>query len=152
MAVAIRRMEKRDIAEAVEIERECFSEPWSVADYNETLLLPYAFYYVAQEEGGHILGIMGLRNVAGEGEITNVAVRPVFRRQGIAAGLMKRLLADGRALGIRDFTLEVRKGNAPAIALYERYGFRAEGMRPGFYEKPKEDCLILWLRGSRDGE
>jgi ribosomal-protein-alanine N-acetyltransferase len=148
MKIAIRRMEKKDIAGAVEIEHLCFSEPWSEADYNETLLLPYASYYVAEADLPEhpVVGICGLRNIAGEGEITNVAVRPVWRGQGIARQLLDRLLSEGRKDGIRMFTLEVRAGNMPAIALYESFGFRTEGVRKGFYSRPAEDCLIQWLR------
>lgn len=146
MNLSVRRMTKEDIAQAVEIERICFSEPWSEADYNESLLLDYAKYFVALLGDDVIIGICGVRNLAGEGEITNVAVRPDYRGQGIARMMLEELLGNARREGIRAFTLEVRAGNAPAIALYERLGFRTEGVRPGFYSKPKEDALIQWLR------
>ena len=73
-------------------------------------------------------------------------MRPDYRGQGIARMMLEELLGNARREGIRAFTLEVRAGNAPAIALYERLGFRTEGVRPGFYSKPKEDALIQWLR------
>ena len=60
--------------------------------------------------------------------------------------MMRQLLERGRGLGIGDYTLEVRAGNAPAIGLYERLGFVSEGKRPGFYEDPKEDAVIYWKR------
>ena len=92
------------------------------------------------------MGTIGLKNIAGEGEVTNVAVLPSWRGQGIGGRLMERLLADGKNEGIEAFTLQVRAGNLPAIRLYESFGFAAEGRRPGFYEKPKEDALIYWKR------
>ena len=149
MSFIIRRMEKRDIPQVVEIEKLCFTEPWSEEDYNESLLLPYASYYVAElmaEGQPVILGMCGLRLILDEGEITNVAVRPAFRGQGIGRQMLTKLLEDGRRAGGRAFTLEVRAGNAPAIALYEGLGFRYEARRPGFYTKPVEDALLYWLK------
>ncbi len=93
-----------------------------------------------------IVGICGIRKIMGEGEITNVAVLPVYRRCGIAEGMLTRLLEESRAEGVDDFTLEVRSGNVPAIRLYERLGFVSEGTRPRFYRNPQEDALIMWLR------
>ena len=144
----IRRMEAGDISEVAEIEKLCFSEPWSEAVYRATLLLPYANFYVAEEmkEGGRILGMIGLENIAGEGEISNVAVRPQCRKQGIGHALMEHVLAAGADLGIRDFTLEVRAGNTAAIALYESFRFVSEGRRRAFYDRPVEDALIMWRR------
>ncbi len=142
---AVRRMKEADLAGVLFVERACFSDPWSEKVYRETLALPYAFYYVAEEEG-RIVGTAGLQVIAGEGEISNVAVLPEMRRRGTAAAILDRLLAEAEASGVTDFTLEVRAGNRPAIALYEGFGFREEGRRPGFYEHPKEDALILWKR------
>lgn len=142
---AVRRMKEADLAGVLFVERACFSDPWSEKVYRETLALPYAFYYVAEEEG-RIVGTAGLQVIAGEGEISNVAVLPEMRRRGTAAAILDRLLAEAEASGVTDFTLEVRAGNRPAIALYEGFGFREEGRRHGFYEHPKEDALILWKR------
>ena len=110
----------------------------------------YAHYYVA-EEAGEITGYCGLRNMAGEGEITNVAVAPLFRRKGTGRRLMEYLLKKAPSCGIGDCTLEVRAGNSPAISLYESLGFRTEGIRPGFYAKPREDALIMWKRQEEQG-
>ena len=84
--------------------------------------------------------------MAGEGEISNVAVAEKFRRRGIGRKLMEYMLKEAPSFGIGDLTLEVRVSNAPAISLYESLGFHKEGVRPGFYEKPKEDALIMWKR------
>ena len=81
-----------------------------------------------------------------EGDVTNVVVEESWRGQGLGRSLMTRLLEDGKARGIRAFTLEVRTGNKGAIRLYEELGFRSEGVRKGFYDLPKEDAYIMWKR------
>lgn len=78
--------------------------------------------------------------------MTNIAVFPEYRGRGIGAALTKALLVEGRKRGMNAFTLEVRVGNQAAIHIYEKLGFRSEGVRKGFYEKPKEDALIMWRR------
>ena len=95
--------------------------------------------------GGDAAG-RGVRDILGEGEITNVSVLPGFRGRGISRRLLRMLLREAGERGTRVFTLEVRAGNRPAIALYESLGFRTEGVRRGFYEKPAEDALIMWKR------
>jgi len=141
----IRPMEKDDVVEASDIESQVFSMPWKAEDFLEMINAPYAYYYVAIL-GGRIVGITGLRDIAGEGEITNVVVAPEYRRQGIALELMKTALDKCDDLNIEDITLEVRVSNKPAISLYEEVGFVGEGVRPGFYERPHEDALIMWKR------
>lgn len=154
MAV-IRRMKEEDAEQASALEADNFSDGWTKRDFEETLRLDYAYYYVAEEDG-HLIGICGLRNIAGEGEITNVSVDIRYRQKGVASALLEHTLKKGGELGIRDFTLEVRISNAPAIGLYEKFGFRGEGVRKGFYEKlqedgEREDALIMWKRQAMDG-
>lgn len=143
--IVVRRMEEMDISRAAELERDNFSEPWSENAFFEAIHLDYACYYVA-EDGDRIIGICGLRNIAGEGEIANVAVDQGCRRRGVAAMLLAEALEEGKRQDIEAFTLEVRAGNEPAIRLYEKFGFKREGIRKNFYEKPAEDALIMWKR------
>lgn len=147
----IRRMRQEDIAAAVAVEEQCFADPWTETAYRGTLLLPFAHYYVAESRQEGILGIIGLELVAGEGEISNVAVLPRYRRRGIGHALMEQVLTDGRQNGSHAFTLEVREGNTTALALYESFGFRVEGRRRHYYDRPTEDALILWLRENPAG-
>ncbi len=159
----IRRMEERDVRQAAALEAAHFSDPWTENAFLETLRLDYAHYYVAEAEmeeqsvpseegkGCHVIGICGLRDIAGEGEITNVSVDIRYRRKGVAAAMLKRVLEDGAKLGIEAFTLEVRRGNLPAVRLYEKFGFAQEGVRRDFYENPREDALIMWKRQESDG-
>lgn len=147
--ISIRRMTQKDVSAAASLERECFSEPWSEHAYEDTLANENALYLVAEGRNGILAGMCGLLDILGEGNISNVAVREEFRRQGIAGRMLWELLEQGRELGITGFTLEVRASNEAAVRLYEKMGFVCEGRRKNFYEKPREDALILWKREER---
>ncbi len=97
-------------------------------------------------EAERIVGIIGLRDIAGEAEITNVAVKGEYRGLGIGRKLLEKALDQCSQLKINDVTLEVRASNQVAINLYESVGFKGEGYRPNFYEHPTEDALIMWKR------
>ena len=145
----IREMTVEDAAAAAELEKECFCMPWSQKIYETTLANKDTLYLLAEEDtpdGKVLVGMCGLQNILGEADISNVAVKQEFRRQGIAEKLLGRLLEEGRRQGIYAFTMEVRSSNEAAINLYEKYGFVTEGIRKRFYEKPVEDALIMWLR------
>lgn len=146
----IRELTAADVEAASRIEQEAFSMPWSPRDFLEMVEADYAYYYVAEVEG-EIVGCCGIRNIAGEGEITNVVVASGFRGRGIGRMLMEHMLTEAPYHGIGDCTLEVRVSNTPAIHLYESLGFKSEGVRPGFYEKPKEDAMIMWKRQAAHG-
>lgn len=141
----IREMEAADVEAASRLESEAFSMPWSSRDFLEMVEADYANYYVA-ELNGKIVGCCGIRNIAGEGEITNVVVDAAYRNQGIGKQMMRHMLKKAAGRNITVCTLEVRLSNTPAIRLYESLGFKGEGVRPGFYERPVEDALIMWKR------
>ena len=141
----IRELAVADVEAVSRIEEAVFSMPWKPNDFLTMIEADYAHYFVAEEDG-EIAGYCGVRNMAGEGEISNVAVAEKFRRRGIGRKLMEYMLKEAPSFGIGDLTLEVRVSNAPAISLYESLGFHKKGVRPGFYEKPKEDALIMWKR------
>ena len=141
----IREMKADDVEIVSKIESEVFSMPWSAKDFLEMVEADYAYYYVAELDG-EIAGCCGIRNIAGDGEITNVVVAPSYRRRGIALKMMEYMLEEAVKAGIGDCTVEVRVSNQPAIRLYERLGFKGEGIRPHFYDKPDEDALIMWKR------
>ena len=143
--VTVREMKASDVEAVSEIEHEAFSMPWSAEDFLEMVEADYAHYYVA-ESNGRIVGCCGVRNLMGEGEITNVVVAASYRRQGIGREMLEYLLREVKTLGIGDCTLEERESNTPEISLYESLGFHGEGVRPRFYEKPVEDALIMWKR------
>lgn len=128
----------------VELEEATFSIPWSRADFEREIKKnSMAIYYVAAEEG-KILGYAGMWHVVTEGHITNVGVLEEMRGRGIGSMLMEKMMETARKKKMTGMTLEVRMGNAPAQALYHKFGFRAEGVRKNYYADTKEDAIIMW--------
>ena len=146
MHVRIVPMNGDHLDEVAELERICFSVPWSRNMLAEELDNLLSAFLVALDDNDRVVGYAGLQVVLDEGYITNVAVRPECRRQGVAGKLLQVFLDFAKANKLAFLTLEVRASNAPAIGLYEKLGFVSEGIRPGFYEKPKEDAVIMWKR------
>ena len=103
-------------------------------------------YLVAIASNGDVVGMCGLIIGPFEAEVMNVGVHPRYRGRGIAKALMQALLEAGNQRGVKEYTLEVRVSNNSAIHIYESCGFVSEGIRPNFYEKPKEDAMIMWKR------
>ena len=141
--ISFSEITEADVEAVSEIEARTFSMPWKAEDFLEMINLDYAYYIVARVDD-EIVGCCGVRNMCGDGEITNVVRKEEFRGRGIVETMLKYLMDSGRERGIRRYTLEVRRSNAPAISLYEKLGFSCEGVRPRFYEKPVEDALIYW--------
>ena len=143
--MVIREMQQQDVDAVTVLEAASFSQPWLRHDFEEILTNPDRFYFVAVE-GEEVLGGCMLTDIAGEGDISNVAVALEYRRKGIAHALLEHLVQFGKDRGIRDFTLEVREQNVAARGLYEGLGFKSEGIRPNFYDRPKDNAVIMWLR------
>lgn len=131
--------------EVAELERICFSVPWSRNMLAEELDNLLSAFLVALDDSGKVVGYAGVQVILDEGYITNVAVRPECRRQGIAAKLLQVFLDFARANQLAFLTLEVRASNYDAIALYGSRGFRSVGRRKNYYEHPKEDAIIMTL-------
>ena len=144
MSVKIVPMTADHLEELEKLERICFSRPWSRKMLAEELENQCAAFLVAEDSvSGRVLGYAGLMVVADEGYITNVAVFPEYRRQGIAAQILQVFLQFAAANHLAFLTLEVRPSNAAAIALYQGFGFEEVGRRKNYYDLPKEDALIL---------
>ena len=144
MNIKIVPMNADHLEELEKLERLCFSRPWSRKMLAEELENQCAAFLVAQDgETGQVIGYAGLLVVADEGYITNVAVDPSRRRQGVAAQLLQVFDNFARGNQLAFLTLEVRPSNAAAIALYEGFGFAEAGRRRNYYDLPKEDALIL---------
>ena len=143
MHVRIVPMTADHLDEVAELERICFSVPWSRNMLAEELDNLLSAFLVALDDSGRVVGYAGVQVVLDEGYITNVAVRPECRRQGIAGKLLQVFLdfANGNRLAF--LTLEVRASNYDAIALYGSRGFRSVGRRKNYYEHPKEDAIIM---------
>ncbi len=144
-AVKVRIMTKEDVSSVADIEKQCFSEPWSENAFLATLGDGNYIFMVAEADG-QILGMAGVIKSFDEGDITNVATLSEVRGRGIARKVLSALFEEALSQGITSLTLEVREHNVPAIRLYESLGFICEGKRPGFYDNPKEDALIYWRR------
>lgn len=136
--ISIEKFSKEHLDDVYKIECTCFSHPWSKADLENQLGLDTSYFVVALD-GETAVGYMGLQIFCGEGYVTNVAVLPEYRRQGIAQKLILKELENE----MNFITLEVRKSNAPAINLYQKMGFENVGIRPRFYTAPDEDAVIM---------
>lgn len=140
--IKIHQMTEADVKGIAEIEKTCFSRPWSEDSITEELTNENARFFVA-EKNGETVGYMGMHIVLDECYIANVAVLPIHRRQGIG----ERLLSYGESIAQNEncsfISLEVRVSNSGAIALYEKSGFERAGERKNFYSDPQENALIM---------
>ena len=138
----IRQMKKEDILQLAELEKLCFSDPWSVSAFEYELKNPLSLWLVAAD-GDIVAGYVGSQTVMDESDMMNIAVAPAYRRQGIAEQLIASLIEGLQQRQSHCLTLEVRVSNEPAISLYHKLGFLQVGRRPGYYRNPREDALIL---------
>lgn len=139
--VTIREMTEDDINSIAELEKECFSEPWSETSLRDELTNETARFYVLRD-GKNLLGYIGANNICNEVYITNVAVNSECRGKGYGKILVNHLIKQSESERAFFITLEVRKSNENAIKLYEKCGFKLIGERKNFYSKPTEDALI----------
>ena len=143
MHVRIVPMNADHLDEVAELERICFSTPWSRNMLAEELDNMLSAFLVALDDRDRVVGYAGVQVILYEGYITNIAVRPECRRQGIAAKLLQVFMDFAKANQLSFLTLEVRASNYDAIALYGSRGFRSMGRRKNYYEHPREDALIM---------
>ncbi|MBE6961322.1 MAG: ribosomal-protein-alanine N-acetyltransferase [Ruminococcaceae bacterium] len=143
MHVRIVPMTADHLDEVAELERICFSAPWSRNMLAEELDNALSAMLVALDDSGRVVGYAGVQVILDEGYITNVAVRPECRRQGIAGKLLDVFLNFAQGNKLAFLTLEVRASNEAAIILYGRHGFRGVGRRRNYYEHPREDAIIM---------
>lgn len=143
--VIIREMRYSDLDELAVIEQASFSVPWTRGMLEEECFNSLARYRVIEYQG-IIAGYIGMWHIMDEGHITNLAVRPEFRRRGFAGKLLQDLIDYAAENDINAITLEVRVSNIPAISLYESFGFQVEGRRKNYYADNGEDALIMWLK------
>lgn len=140
----IRAAAPADAQQMAALDKICFTVPWSLESFEQELTVNDKAIYIVAEIDGQLAGYAGMWQILDEGHITNVAVSPEHRRQGIAAAVLTELIAEGSRRGIRAFTLEVRASNVAAQELYRGFGFQTAGIRPGYYEDNKEAALIMW--------
>ena len=135
-------MNEYHVAQVAELEKLCFSDPWSENSVASELKNPLSLWLIAEEDGV-VCGYVGSQTVLGETDMMNIAVRPDCRRKGVASALITELICRLKGQGSHILRLEVRESNLPAIALYEALGFTRLGLRRNYYRNPKENALIL---------
>lgn len=125
------------------LERTCFSTPWSKDLLASEIYNNNSNFLVAVDESNRVLGYVGLKFILDEGYITNIAVFPQYRNNGVASELLKKIIEFGDSKNLKFISLEVRKSNVYAISLYKNLGFIFAGERKNFYSTPKEDAFIM---------
>ena len=135
-------MQEKHLPALAELEKQCFHAPWSEKMMREDL---GGGIFLVAEQDVEVQGYVGCQTVLDEGYITNVAVSPDFRRQGIARALIAELTAKAGENKLAFVTLEVRESNAPAIALYAGAGFAPVGKRKNFYSNPTENAVLMTI-------
>jgi ribosomal-protein-alanine N-acetyltransferase len=138
----IRRLTYADLPHVIAIERRAFPTPWSLAMFVLELSKPSGICLAAEQEGS-LIGYLVCSRYDTVWHLMNVAVDERLRRRGVATALIERLFELADTDG-EQYTLEVRSSNTGAIALYERFGFRAAGRRRGYYHDNREDAVIMW--------
>ena len=148
--ISISIMTAADADEVAEVDKICFAVPWSAKSFHDEAENELAIYFVARD-GGKCIGYAGFWNVSGEGGITNIAVLPEYRRQGVASKIITEMIKKANKLSLELLTLEVRRSNTAAQSLYNKFGFEVIGERKRYYSDNREDALIMTLKLTGEG-
>ena len=144
----VKRMEEGDLNQVVKIEEQLFSMPWTYDGFRSGISQDGSIFLVAISEE-KVVGYLGMYCSFDEGEITNVGVQTDMWNQGIGRKLMDAALMLAKDRNIEHLILEVRKSNEQAIGLYKKTGFEEIGLRPGFYEMPREDGIVMKMNWNK---
>ncbi len=139
----IRPMEPEDVESVLGIESRAFTTPWQADTFLNLIGRPGSELWVMEHPVAGILAYAVLWCILDQAELANIAVRSDFRRQGYASRLLERVLQIARDRQVESIYLEVRASNTRAVELYERFGFSRVGVRKTYYDKPKEDALVM---------
>lgn len=126
------------------IETRSFAIPWSKNELRKEIDENHKVYKVAITPSGVVMGYGGFWHIVNECQITNIAVDAPYQSMGVGSLLLEALIAAALERQSIGLTLEVRINNTAAIKLYEKYGFKPEGIRKGYYANNKEDAIIMW--------
>jgi ribosomal-protein-alanine N-acetyltransferase len=149
--IEYRKLKLRDLNSIEEIERSSYPTPWSRSMFAGELAKPSSICLGAIDaEQNELVGYLIISRYVDAWHVMNVAVADPYRRRGVASGLMEHLFEETSRDGRRGYTLEVRVSNEAAIHLYERLGFKARGIRRGYYTDNREDALIMWKDPARE--
>ena len=146
MSLVIRPADERDLVKILRIEKECFSDPWSINIFRGAMNEPHTVVFVLEDEEEGIVGYSVSDTVLDEGTLDNLAVTASKRGQGLGRMLLEYVLEDARNKGVKRFFLEVRKSNEKALKLYEKAGFTRLSVRKAYYQDPVEDAIVMELR------
>ena len=138
----ISKMEREHLDSLAELEKICFSQPWSYKSLEDELENKTAHFFTALVDG-EVAGYIGMYIVCDNCFVTNIAVFPKFRRQGIAKALIKMALLTNDAMETDFISLDVRPSTEAALSLYRSFGFEQNGLRKNYYKNPTEDALIM---------
>ena len=142
--ITVTPFEREDIPALAEIEREEFSIPFKEKDFEDLYNSSYSYVLVARQ-GEAVVGYVSFNIIIDECSIINFATKNEFKRQGVGKKLMDTLISHCKGCGVRKVFLEVRVSNAPAIALYEKYGFEGVGISKNHFSAPREDAILMNL-------
>lgn len=142
MAFQVQDAENKQLSQLEELEKLCFSLPWT-REQLESQLPDGQHIFLVAVVGERVLGYVGMMYVLDEGYISNVAVSPEARRRGIGDALISELLLRAEEKALSFVTLEVRESNEAAIGLYQKHGFQKVGLRKKYYDLPKEDAILM---------
>lgn len=143
--ITIKPMKQIDINAVVEIEEESYgSHHWSKESFFNELSNELAHYFSAFDDEGKLVGYIGTWQILEEAHITNISVKPAYRRKKIGEALLHFAVENCYQNGVKYITLEVRVSNEKAINLYTKYGFKSLGTRKEYYQDNNEDALIMW--------
>lgn len=133
-----------------EIELDSFSIPWEREDFTKELTNNSMAIYIVALIDSKVVGYGGMWHVVNEGHITNIAVAEDYRRRGVGTALLSRMIEIAEEKEMIGLELEVRVGNANAMRLYSKFGFKTEGIRKNYYADTKEDAIIMWKNIGRN--
>ena len=146
MSFRIRPAGERDLVKILRIEKECFTDPWSINVFRGAMSEPHTSVFVLLDETEEVAGYSVSDVVLDEGALDNLAVTAEKRGQGAGTMLLQNVLEDARNKGVKRFFLEVRKSNEKALKLYEKAGFTRLSVRKAYYQDPVEDAIVMELR------
>lgn len=151
MEILVREMEEKDLDRIMEIEKDCFSTPWSRESFLIEITENMLAKYIVAEIEGLVIGYGGIWMIIGEGHITNIAVESKYRKMGVGKKLLEGLIEISKKMFVTSMTLEVRESNIIAQNLYKQYGFVKHGIRPKYYADDGEDAIVMW-KNLEEGE
>lgn len=141
--IGFEMLDESNVKEVWELEKSCFSDPWEFSMFERELDNLISVYIVARDlDCGRVVGYGGVWMMYDTADITNIAVDPDYRREGLGGEILRLLTDVSRERSMQSITLEVRVSNTPAIELYKKYGFEECGLRKRYY-KDNEDALLM---------